>query len=346
MMSGFVSRSSFVSLVRCALVLVGASLGLVTLSGCQFLSGGELPDERPRLANMEEPLELFDEPDDESVRLELPPGCFSGIYVTDSRQDLDALLGESDGVLVERIVENSPAALADIRPGDLLIEATTADGDVVELQWPSDWRQLELEAVPKTQVDLLVDRAGAEIERSLEWLPRARPATRADAGRFREEEKVGVVLRTATEVEARTAGLGPGAGAVIVGLAANSPWRRAGLQFEDLVVAIDNTPVSHPQVVLDAIRSAGRRDTLKVEYVRGQEETEVVRTRVTRRAGELREIHVPLLLRYEDKRGKTELSAILGLISYRATEAAWRVRLLWLFSFGGGSADRLEEVKS
>lgn len=330
---------------RYVLVVWAWAAGIVSLGGCQFLSGGDLPDELPRLVALEEPLELFEEPDDEGARLELAPGSFSGIYVTDSRQDLDALLGESDGVLVERVVENSPAALADIRPGDLLLEAVHGDGEVVELSWPSDWRALEIAASPRTRVDLLVDRAGVEIERSLEWMPRARPAARSPAQRFREEEKVGVVLRTATEVEAREAGLGPGAGAVIVGLSPNSPWKRAGLQFEDLVVAIDEVPVSHPQVILDAIRNAGSRDRLKVEYARDGE-VDAVRTRVTRRVRELREIHVPLLLNYEDKRGKTELSAILGLVSYRSTEAAWRVRLLWLISFGGGSADRLEEVSS
>ena len=37
--------------------------------------------------------------------------------------------------------------------------------------------------------------------------------------------------------EARAAGLGPGGGAVVVGLSERSPWRAAGLRFGDLIVA-------------------------------------------------------------------------------------------------------------
>jgi hypothetical protein len=35
---------------------------------------------------------------------------------------------------------------------------------------------------------------------------------------------------------------------------------------------------------------------------------------------------------------------VLGLIRFTQTRAAWRMRLLWLFSFGAGDSDRLIEV--
>ena len=54
---------------------------------------------------------------------------------------------------------------------------------------------------------------------------RVAPAERDEGARFREEERVGFIVRSATEVEARSAGLAPGAGVVLVGLAAGSPWR-------------------------------------------------------------------------------------------------------------------------
>ena len=49
-------------------------------------------------------------------------------------------------------------------------------------------------------------------------------------------------------------------------------------------------------------------------------------------------------LSYESDRGTSETSVLLGMFNYKSTEAAWRFRLLWLFSFGGGDADRLIEV--
>ncbi|MFQ5517227.1 MAG: RNA polymerase sigma factor, partial [Acidimicrobiia bacterium] len=77
----------------------------------------------------------------------------------------------------------------------------------------------------------------AEAEAVVQAMERLRPADRGETERFREEDRVGVVVRTATEVEARAVGLGPGGGAVVVGLSRTSPWREAGLRFGDLIVA-------------------------------------------------------------------------------------------------------------
>ena len=63
-----------------------------------------------------------------------------------------------------------------------------------------------------------------------------RPPDREPAETFREEQHAGIVVRTATEVEARAAGLGAGGGAVLIGLAANSPWRQKGLRFGDVIL--------------------------------------------------------------------------------------------------------------
>jgi hypothetical protein len=35
-------------------------------------------------------------------------------------------------------------------------------------------------------------------------------------------------------------------------------------------------------------------------------------------------------------------SFLIGLVHYQSSEAAWRMRLLWFISFGGGDADRLK----
>ena len=56
-------------------------------------------------------------------------------------------------------------------------------------------------------------------------------------------------------------------------------------------------------------------------------------------------MRVPLLLRYEKHSDSSSTSVLLGLFRHRRTRAAWDVRLLWLISFGGGDADRLQEVR-
>ena len=59
----------------------------------------------------------------------------------------------------------------------------------------------------------------------------------------------------------------------------------------------------------------------------------------------VREMSVPPFFSYEADRGETELSVLLGLLRHKTTAAAWEWRILWLFRFSGGDADRLEEVE-
>ena len=70
-----------------------------------------------------------------------------------------------------------------------------------------------------------------------------------------------------------------------------------------------------------------------------------LRLSVSERARETRSIRVPLLFSYDKQTDSSKTSILLGLFRFRKTRAAWDVRLLWLVSFGGGDADRLEEVK-
>jgi len=316
-------------LVALALALVGA--------GC----ASALPRESPRLRAMEEPLALAHEPDDEAVRRELAPGTFTGVVVGDARASLDAMLEEPEGLLVTAVVENSPADWAGIEPGDLLLEIQTPEARA--LRWPSEWRQIELESEPGTKLVLVVDRAGAE--RTCELTPEERlhPPERIIGDRIREEQRAGVVLRTATEVEARAAGLGPGGGAVVVGLTRESPWRPAGVRFGDLVRAVDGVEVAHPMVVLERIRATAE-DEVELELVRDGERVSV-QAPLTRREGETREFSIPLVFRYEKENDRTSWGALLGIVHWESTPAAWRLRLLWFLRMSRGDADRLESAE-
>ena len=293
---------------------------------------------------MEAPLNLRGDPDDEAARAALPAGTFSGLYLRDARDTLEAKLNEPAAVVVDRIVENSPAARAGLALGDLLLEAQVDGGESQPITTPSQWRKLELTATPGAKVAVIIDRAGREAETELALIARVRPAPRAVAERYREDQRVGVVFRTATEVEARAAGLGPGAGAVLVGMSARSPWRRAGLRFEDLVVAVNGSALTHPQQLLTAIREADE-ETLQLSYSRAGT-MRTVTAPLTRRSTSLNEFSVPLLFNYEADRGRREWSVLLGLVSYRSTAAAWRFRLMWLIGIGGGDADELQEAGS
>lgn len=300
--------------------------------------------ERPPLRDMELPLGWRQEPDDEAERLLLEAGSFTGVYVGDSRESLEALLDEPAGLVVTRLIENSPGAMAGVRVGDLILEVEL-EGEWTPLQYPSEWRSLELETAPGARLRVLVDRGGLEEEVDIVPVERVAPPDREPSEELREEERVGVVLRTPTEVEGRGVGLAPGAGAVVVGLAAASPWRKAGIRFGDTVVELEGETLGHPSVLVDAIRAADPEDDLRLTLARGEERL-VVEARVARRRREWKNIDVPILYSFERDRDRTETSVLLGLFRYRRNSAAWDLRVLWLFRMHRGDADRLERVNS
>lgn len=316
---------------------------VLACSACSF-SSQSLAKEPPPLFDLEEPLDLREEPKDELQRAALDPGSFTGVTASDARQSLDALEQEPEGVLVARIVENSPADAAGLQVGDLLLQASV-EARVVALHWPSEWRKLELDTAPGSTIELALDRAGIEVKASLVTVARVRPVERAAAERFREDEKVGVVVRTATEVEARAASLGPGGGAVIVGLARGSPWRKDGLAYGDLVTAVRGAPCSHPEVLFEAIRTTDADATLALDVLRDGKSMRF-EAHVSRRETELHAVRIPFLYRYSNDRGQRETSILFGLYKRESTKAAWKTRILWFITFSGGDSDRLEEERS
>ncbi len=327
-------RSSLISLAFAALFM--------GLSGC----AAELAKQSPPLAAMQEPPALLVEPEDELERAALDPGAFSGIEVADARASLDALLEAPQGVAVARVVENSPAAQAGLVPGDLLLSARVLpEGSEQALSWPSEWRDLELKSAPGSEIEVNLDRAGAAKRARLLLTSRYRPAERIAVARLREDQRAGIVVRGATEVEARKAGMGPGAGAVIVGLSGDSPWRKADLRFEDLIVAVDGEPISAPDVLIDRIRGARQGAALELDLRRDGVPLKV-RAPLTQRDQEISEFSIPLVYSYEHTRNESETSVLFGLFHYESTRAAWAVRLLWLIKFSGGDSDRLEELGS
>jgi len=320
-------------LSRIALLLL-----LTALVGCSLLAP-KINKTAPALYDMEEPLALHDEPADEQERLALPSGGFTGVYGTDSRQSLSELGEEPEGVLVDRVVENSPAAFAGLVKGDLILEA---NGEPV--QYASEWRKLELDSKPGTKIKVLYDRAGAERETTLEVAARAWVAQRQKTQRYRDEDRTGIVVRTATEVEARGAGLGPGAGAVLVGMSRSSPFRAVGLVYGDLLVAVDDAPIEHPNVLLAAIRDAEKDAKLKITYMRDGERHEI-EAPVSQRTQQQQMVDIPLLYYFERDRDRVTWWVFFGIYKHTRTAAATEARILWIFKARSGDSDRLEEVK-
>lgn len=320
---------------------VGLLLGsAILLPACS----GTLPQELVPLAGMQEPGKYLLEPDDEAQRQGLASGTFTGVEVSDARRSLEAMLDDPDSVLVTAVAENSPGAAAGLQVGDLVFEVARGEDSWRPLRWPSEWRELELGAAPGESLRIRFDRAAREGEAEIVLVSRGRAAERRPAARYREEEKVGLVVRTATEFEARGVGLAPGAGAVIVGLTRESPWRTVDVRYGDLVAEVNGEPLRDPQQLLQAISRASEEETVQIVRVRDGERSEVAAP-VSSRASSLREVSIPLLYHYERDFDRTRTSMLLGLFVHEKTKVAWKFRFLWFFRFSGGDSDRLEAVE-
>jgi len=322
------------------------SLSLIVPCVLGACSLSPLPEEPPPLRSMDEPLALKQEPDDESARQALARGCFSGLRLKTAWFDDPLEPGQTpDALEITQIIENSPAQAASLRVGDLLLSVRTGDTPAQELRWPSQWNKLEADAKPGAALKLRLDRAGTEFSATLVLAARVNPARRTGAERFREEQRAGIVIRTATQVEASTTGLGTGGGAVLVGMSANSPFRRAGLQFRDLITSVQGRPVHHPQVLLAAIRNADKGSSLKIGFFRGGSSSVTnAEVSLSRRGRGITNLDIPLLFRYSSARDRTQMSILFGFIGYESTPAAAQYTLLWVVSWRTGDRDRLLEV--
>lgn len=322
----------------------GICLLLAFVASSCGIFDGELPTASPPLVDFEEPLALFEEPADEAERQELPLGVFTGIEVEDVADSLDSMEAGDSSVQVLRVIENSPGDVAGVLPGDYVLTQMRAEStDALPIHWASQWRDSEIKGVEGERWILSLDRAGKEIQVTLKPTRRVRHPERLKAERYREESRVGVVLRTATEVEAVRAGLPPGGGAVIVGLSKRSPWRAAGLTFEDLLTEVNQTPVHHPEVVLDAIRKADSGTSIDLTVLRRGEQLSLMAP-VSERESDLQSFNIPLLFSHEKDRGRSSTSFLLGLFGHESTEAASETTLLWLIKLRSGDADRLKEI--
>jgi len=130
----------------------------------------------------------------------------------------------------------------------------------------------------------------------------------------------------------------------VVGLARGSPWRAPGVRFGDLITQVDEHPLADPHQLLRRIATAASDGALRLRLWRDGQPLEM-RVPVSRRAGELTDVSIPLLFSFERERDRTDWSLLLGLLGYESTKAAWGFRFLWFFKIRGGDADRLEEVK-
>lgn len=319
---------------------------LIIFSVIMFLFGcsSGLPTKADPLVDMEVSRAIFEMPQDEEPRKELPLGVFTGIEVGDSRLTLEKQLEAPEGVLVTGIVENSPAAAGGIQVGDIIIEAAINENDATLLYWPSDWFKLEQTAPIDSVIHVLYDRAGRDFRTTIKSVKRISPPNRLSGNTFRDEAKVGIIVRNASEVEAQKAGLTRGEGSVVVGLARTSLWRQAGLLYGDIIIEINNIKIKNPQELIITINGLNKGDNVELVVFRDDKKI-TLNTTVSKRQKETSEFNIPLIFSYGKKGGIEKTSLLLNLFSVKKSRFASEYRLFWLINFTIGDSNRLEEIK-
>jgi membrane-associated protease RseP (regulator of RpoE activity) len=311
---------------------------LCTLMLCACRAAAPLSS--PELTDWEEPAEWMHPPQDEPSRKELPNGCFSGLQFASRSRSLEG--DEPAGLEIASVIENSPAIAAGLRSGDRLLEARWRERTIV-LDAVSDWREIELGADPQERIRLNLERGSRSMDAELVLAARLAPAPRSEPVRDRESMRAGILVREATEAQSRAAGLPPGAGVILIGMARSSPWRRSELRFGDLLTSVDGQRIDHPSRLVEAIRAAKPDTGLSIGYQRDGELRTADVPLSTRERG-MREVGIPLVFSWSGSAQRTQWSALIGLLSWESNPQAWRMRLLWLIRFQGGDWERLEEL--
>jgi len=250
-------------------------------------------------------------------------GAFLGLDTAENDTgSLDALFFKP-GVRVLRVVENSPAAVAGIEPGDVVL---TLDGETLN--------------DPDT-LDALVHRhsAGERLELSVQrgdtvfGVPVLLAATGAG---LNEQVHAIYSLDPARSRAGWSSGQG---GVVLVSAAEGSPVRRAGLDVGDVVHALDGAPVRSARELIRMLTAREPGETVRLTVATDGERRRDVKLTLIEPERRLTEFKIPILFRYDRTPDGTSTDVhvldlwIFELVEYERNESETRWTILELFGY-------------
>jgi S1-C subfamily serine protease len=166
---------------------------------------------------------------------------FLGITLQPLDRDLADYFGLSDttGVVVNSVLEGSPAAAAGLRPGDVI---THFAGAAVEAEKDEDlgaFQRLVAAVAPGESAALVIARAGGERREAT-----IRVGTQPKLDAAEAESELGIHVQEITANLVRDHRLDSDAGAFVVHVVRGSPAREAGLRVGDVIVRIEDRDVA------------------------------------------------------------------------------------------------------
>ena len=209
--------------------------------------------------------------------------AFLGVYLQDLDQDTqEALdLDSKEGVLIEDVVEESPADQADLQEQDIIIsldgqkvESSEEPKKAIALHQPGyEVKIVIIRNGKKKSLDVELGSSaetGEEVEKELELSLPEPGDLRTFSFSFPgfNRARMGVQIMDLTEQLGEYFGVEDGKGALITEVREDSPAEKAGLKAGDVIVNIGDDEIKNTSDVYQALEDKEKGDQVKVEVKR------------------------------------------------------------------------------
>jgi serine protease Do len=177
-----------------------------------------------------------------------------GIYIKDVDPDMaESLeLDDAKGVVVETVVEDSPAEKAGMKRYDVIIEL---DGERVEKA--NEFRNRVAMMKPGTEVRIVVIRNGRRKTLKAELGDRSEEAQTSKT-LSETLEQLGLIVQNLTDDLAERLGYEDQKGVIITGVEPGSPAARKGITSGMLIMEVDQEPVNNTKEFNEAVEKAAK----------------------------------------------------------------------------------------
>lgn len=204
-----------------------------------------------------------------------------GIYLQELTSDLKESLEldeSTEGVLVNGVVEDSPAEKAGIEKGDVIISFDGKKTNSIE-----SLTRLVRKTTPGTEVEIKAIRDGEEKDLEVtigessstslynlnpEKLKIEKKMIEPFKWNFQSGLKLGVAIQDLTEQLGDYFGVRRGEGVLITEVEKESPAEKAGLKAGDVIVQVDNEKVSGSDDVRQIISEKEKGDKVSLKIIR------------------------------------------------------------------------------
>jgi serine protease Do len=203
---------------------------------------------------------------------------FIGVTIQPVDDQIASAIGLKDakGALVASVQDGSPAAAADLKPGDVIVKV---NGTAVET--PRNVSRAIADLAPGDKAELTIWRNGAEVQATvtvgtLGGEDTAQSTTPGNAGPGAEVPDLGLSVEKLTPDLAANAGLPEGTtGVVVTSVDPKGGAADKGLHEGDVIVAVNQTPVESANDVTAAIETAKKqnREAALLLVQRGQDKS-------------------------------------------------------------------------